>query len=58
MYKERKKREKGREKENIAENRENIRKFYKIRAFYINIFQNNCQQEIESNLLKSIQKIS
>ncbi len=36
MRKEREKEKKGREKENkIAENRENIRKFNKIRAFYM-----------------------
>ncbi len=33
------KREKKRKEKNITENRENVRKYVKIRAFYIDIFK-------------------
>ncbi len=46
-----KKRENVRENENKkAENRENIRKSYKICAFYIDIFQ----KKISTNILKKL----
>ena len=38
----------------IAENRENIRKCYKICAFYIDIFHKNSLQKCEEFLLKSM----
>ncbi len=41
----------------IAEKSENLRKFYKIHAFYIDIFQKNVlNKNFENILLKSIQK--